>query len=55
VPGGRLALLKGQRLDVEIDDARPIFHRYQIATVKSQTLGVGTVEEPTRMFTATVG
>jgi hypothetical protein len=30
VPGGRLALLKGQRLDVEIDDARPIFHRYQI-------------------------
>lgn len=55
VPGGRLALLKGQRLDVEIDDARPIFHRYQITAVKSQTLGVGTVEEPTRMFTATVG
>jgi 16S rRNA (guanine527-N7)-methyltransferase len=55
VPGGRLALLKGQRLDAEIDDAQPIFHRYQISAVKSQTLGVGTVEEPTRLFTATVG
>lgn len=55
VPGGQLALLKGQRIDAEIDDAQPIFHRHQVTGVQSRTLGIGTVEEPTRLFTATVG
>ncbi len=55
VPGGQLALLKGQRIDEEINDAQPIFHRHSVTAVKTHTLGIGTVEEPTRLFTATVG
>jgi 16S rRNA (guanine527-N7)-methyltransferase len=55
VPGGQLALLKGQRIDEEIDAARSIFSRHRVTAVKSQTLGIGKVEEPTRLFTATVG
>ena len=54
-PGGQLALLKGQRIDSEIDEAQQIFHRHGVTAVKSTTLGIGTVEEPTRLFTATVG
>lgn len=55
VPGGQLALLKGQRIDEEIDAAQSIFSRHRVTKAKSQTLGIGTVEEPTRLFTATVG
>ena len=55
VPGGQLALLKGQRIDVEIEDARPTFARHRVTQVESHVLGLGTVEEPTRLFTATVG
>lgn len=55
VPGGQLALLKGQRIDVEIEDAQAVFVRHGITAVQSEILGVGTVEEPTRLFTATVG
>jgi 16S rRNA (guanine527-N7)-methyltransferase len=55
VPGGQLALLKGQRIDVEIDEARPVFARHRVTQIKSEVLGIGTVEEPTRLFTATVG
>ncbi len=55
VLGGQLALLKGQRIDVEIDDAQQVFRRHGVTAVKTHTLGIGTVEEPTRLFTATVG
>jgi 16S rRNA (guanine527-N7)-methyltransferase len=55
VRGGQLALLKGQRIDAEIEDAQPIFTRHHVTKVESHTLGIGTVEEPTRLFTATVG
>lgn len=53
-PGGKLALLKGQRIDIEIDEASTIVSRHKLSSVKSETLGVGTVEEPTRLFTAIV-
>lgn len=55
VPGGQLALLKGQRIDAEIDDAQPIFSRHHVTAANARTLGIGTVDEPTRLFTATVG
>lgn len=54
-PGGQLALLKGQRIDTEIEDAESTFLRHRITAVAVQTLGEGIVEEPTRLFTATVG
>lgn len=53
-PGGQLALLKGQRIDSEIDEARASFARHRVTAINSLTLGVGTVEEPTRLFTAIV-
>lgn len=53
-PGGDLALLKGQRIDNEIDEAAAVFTRHGVTSVNSLTLGVGTVEEPTRLFTAIV-
>ena len=53
-PGGDLALLKGQRIDSEIDEAAAVFTRHGVTSVNSLTLGVGTVEEPTRLFTAIV-
>ena len=53
-PGGELALLKGQRIDTEIDEAETVFTRHGVTSVNSLTLGAGTVEEPTRLFTAIV-
>ncbi len=54
VPGGQLALLKGQRIDLEIDEAAGVIARNRVFAVESRVLGVGTVEEPTRLFTAIV-
>lgn len=52
--GGRLALLKGQRIDVEIAEAATVIRRLGIAEVESRVLGEGVVDEPTRLFTAKV-
>jgi 16S rRNA (guanine527-N7)-methyltransferase len=54
VAGGRLALLKGQRLDSEIDEAASVLARHNIVVTESRILGEGTVDEPTRLFTAIV-
>ena len=54
VPGGQLALLKGQRLEDEIVEAANVFVRYNITAAESRVLGEGTVDEPTRLFTAIV-
>jgi 16S rRNA (guanine527-N7)-methyltransferase len=51
VAGGRLALLKGQRLDSEIDEAASVLARHNIVVTESRILGEGTVDEPTRLFT----
>jgi len=54
VSGGQLALLKGQRLEIEIEEATSAFARHNISSPESRVLGEGTVEEPTRLFTAIV-
>lgn len=54
VPGGSLALLKGQRLEIEISEAASVMSRHKITTMESRVLGEGTVDEPTRLFTAIV-
>ncbi|MCF8546378.1 MAG: 16S rRNA (guanine(527)-N(7))-methyltransferase RsmG [Microbacteriaceae bacterium] len=54
VRGGRLALLKGQRLESEIAEATTVFARHNISAPESRVLGEGTVDEPTRLFTAIV-
>ena len=53
-PGGQLALLKGQRLEDEIVEAANVFVRHNITAAESRVLGEGTVDEPTRLFTAIV-
>jgi len=52
--GGRLLLLKGQRVDDEIAEARTILRKHKLVDAHSKTLGLGIVEEPTRIFAATV-
>ena len=54
VAGGQLALLKGQRLDDEIVEAVSVIGLHNITAVESRVLGEGTVDEPTRLFTAIV-
>ena len=54
VPGGQLALLKGQRLENEILEAASTFGRHNMRAMESRVLGEGTVDEPTRLFTAIV-
>ena len=54
VAGGQLALLKGQRLEDEIVEATSVFTLYNITVTESRVLGEGTVDEPTRLFTAIV-
>jgi len=49
-----LALLKGQRLEDEIVEAASVFVRHNITVAESRVLGEGTVDEPTRLFTAIV-
>jgi 16S rRNA (guanine527-N7)-methyltransferase len=54
VSGGQLALRKGQRLENEIVDAASVLSRHNITATESRVLGEGTVDEPTRLFTAIV-
>jgi 16S rRNA (guanine527-N7)-methyltransferase len=54
VAGGQLALLKGQRLEDEIVEATSVFTLHNITVTESRVLGEGTVDEPTRLFTAIV-
>lgn len=54
VDGGRMLLLKGQRVDEEIDEARKVLAQYKLVDAHSEVLGVGKVAEPTRLFAATV-
>ena len=54
VAGGKIALLKGQRIETEMTEAHSAFARHNISAAESRVLGEGTVEEPTRLFTAIV-
>lgn len=52
--GGQLILMKGARVDEEIDKARKVILRNHLADVEVLELGDGVVEETTRVFRATV-
>jgi 16S rRNA (guanine527-N7)-methyltransferase len=54
VNGGRIVLLKGQRVDDEIAEAAAVIARHSLVSVSSSVLGEGKVSEPTRLFAATV-
>lgn len=52
--GGRIVLLKGQRIDEEIADAQKVLIKHNLTDTRSEVLGLGIVAEPTRLFAATV-
>ncbi|WP_144761369.1 16S rRNA (guanine(527)-N(7))-methyltransferase RsmG [Curtobacterium sp. 9128] len=52
--GGQLLLMKGARVDDEVAAARKVILRKRLADVEVLELGVGVVEETTRVFRATV-
>lgn len=52
--GGQLVLMKGARVDEEIEKARKVILRKRLADVEVLELGDGVVEETTRVFRATV-
>jgi len=52
--GGQLILMKGARVDEEVEKARKVILRKRLEDVEVLELGDGVVEEPTRVFRATV-
>ncbi|MBF4588753.1 16S rRNA (guanine(527)-N(7))-methyltransferase RsmG [Curtobacterium sp. VKM Ac-1395] len=52
--GGELILMKGARVDDEVAAARKVILRKRLENVEVLELGVGVVEETTRVFRATV-
>jgi len=52
--GGQLILMKGARVDDEIEKARKVILRKRLADVEVLELGDGVVDETTRVFRATV-
>lgn len=54
VSGGTIALLKGSRIEEEMAEARTVLDREGVYEAETHTLGLGTVEEPTRLFIAKV-
>lgn len=52
--GGQLILMKGARVEDEMEKARKVILRTHLTDVEVLELGVGVVEETTRVFRATV-
>jgi 16S rRNA (guanine527-N7)-methyltransferase len=52
--GGQLILMKGARVDAEVEAARKVILRNRLSEVEVLELGAGVVEETTRVFRATV-
>lgn len=52
--GGQLLLMKGARVDDEIAAARKVIGRHHLIDVEARELGVGLVDETTRVFIATL-
>jgi 16S rRNA (guanine527-N7)-methyltransferase len=52
--GGQLILMKGARVDEEIEKARKVILRKRLSNVEVLELGEGVVDETTRVFRATV-
>lgn len=52
--GGELLFLKGARVDAEVEAARKVIAKNHLTNVEVLELGVGLVDETTRVFRATV-
>lgn len=52
--GGQLILMKGARVDEEVEKARKVILRKRLSDVEVLELGDGVVDETTRVFRATV-
>ncbi|MBT2502153.1 16S rRNA (guanine(527)-N(7))-methyltransferase RsmG [Curtobacterium sp. ISL-83] len=52
--GGQLLLMKGARVEDEMEKARKVILRKRLSDVEVLELGVGVVDETTRVFRATV-
>lgn len=53
-PGGKLVFLKGANVAAEIDAAAKQVRKYGLEDVSVEVVGEGLLEEPTRVFLATV-
>ncbi len=53
-PGGKLVFLKGANVAAEIDAAAKQVRKYGLQDVSVEVVGEGLLEEPTRVFLATV-
>lgn len=53
-PGGKLVLLKGANVGAEIDAAAKQVRRFGLTDVRVEVVGEGQLDEPTRVFVATV-
>lgn len=54
IDGGRVMLLKGQRINDEIAEAQSVLRKHKLVDAHAEVLGVGKVAEPTRLFAAKV-
>jgi 16S rRNA (guanine527-N7)-methyltransferase len=54
-PGGELLLLKGERVEEEIRDARKVIGRWKLDNPRVEITGPEFGTEETRIFRATVG
>ncbi|HUH52880.1 MAG TPA: 16S rRNA (guanine(527)-N(7))-methyltransferase RsmG [Microbacteriaceae bacterium] len=52
--GGELILLKGDAVEAEIEAAQKQIKKFKLKDVRSEILGVGVLDETTRVFRATV-
>ncbi len=54
-PGGRLVFLKGANVGAEIESAAKAIRKFGLEDVSVEVIGEGVLDEPTRVFVATVG
>ena len=52
--GGELVLLKGANAEAEIAAADKVIRKFRLSDVRVEPVGDGVIEEPTRVFRATV-
>jgi len=53
-PGGRLVFLKGANVGAEVDAAAKQVRKFGLTDVAIEVVGEGVLDEPTRVFVATV-
>ncbi|MBL3699461.1 16S rRNA (guanine(527)-N(7))-methyltransferase RsmG [Leucobacter luti] len=53
--GGEMLFLKGQSVETEIDAAAKVLRKHRVTDVRVEELGIGQLEETTRVFRAKLG